>query len=45
MTTRRESGRPGAAPRWLMTGLALAALAGCGVSTVDTVRVTWPPFK
>lgn len=45
MTTRRESGRPGAAPRWPMTGLALAALAGCGVSTVDAVRVTWPPFK
>lgn len=45
MTTRRESGRSRAAPRWLMAALALATLAGCGVSTVDEVRVAWPPFK
>lgn len=45
MTTRWESGQPRAAPRWLMAALALATLAGCGVSTVDEVRVAWPPFK
>lgn len=45
MTTRRGSGRRRAAPRWLMAALALATLAGCGVSTVDEVRVAWPPFK
>lgn len=33
------------AARRLAAMAALAALAGCGVSTVDEVRVDWPPFK
>lgn len=45
MMTTQQDGRPAAARRWAMAGPLLAALAGCGVSTVDEVRVAWPPFK
>ncbi|CAB3654453.1 hypothetical protein LMG26788_01734 [Achromobacter pulmonis] len=45
MRTTQQGGGAVAARRWALAGLLLAALAGCGVSTVDEVRVTWPPFK
>ena len=43
--TRMMGATLGLAARRLAAFLALAALAGCGTSTVDGVRVEWPPFK